>query len=88
MVRQQFAKLRPRKGSCGFESHILRHVAHGRRGSPVFCAENSMHGEVAEWLKAAVLKTVVPDKGTVGSNPTLSANGFEKYEKNYCRRWR
>ena len=25
MVRQQFAKLRPRKGSCGFESHILRH---------------------------------------------------------------
>ncbi len=27
---------------------------------------------MAEWLKAAVLKTVVP-KGTVGSNPTPSA---------------
>jgi hypothetical protein len=27
---------------------------------------------VAEWLKATVLKTVVP-QGTVGSNPTLSA---------------
>ena len=29
-------------------------------------------GEVAEWLNAAVLKTVVP-QGTVGSNPTSSA---------------
>ncbi len=29
-------------------------------------------GGVAEWSNAAVLKTVVP-KGTVGSNPTLSA---------------
>lgn len=29
-------------------------------------------GGVAEWLKAAVLKTVVP-QGTVGSNPTSSA---------------
>lgn len=25
MVRQQFAKLRPRKGSCGFDPHTLRH---------------------------------------------------------------
>ncbi len=24
MVRQQFAKLRPRKGSCGFDPHTLR----------------------------------------------------------------
>ena len=30
-------------------------------------------GEVAEWPKAAVLKTVEPC-GSVGSNPTLSAN--------------
>ncbi len=30
-------------------------------------------GEVAEWLKAAVLKTVDP-KGSGGSNPSLSAN--------------
>lgn len=29
-------------------------------------------GGVAEWSKAAVLKTVVP-QGTVGSNPTSSA---------------
>ena len=29
-------------------------------------------GGMAEWLKAAVLKTVVP-QGTVGSNPTSSA---------------
>ena len=30
-------------------------------------------GEVAEWSKAAVLKTVEP-QGSVGSNPTFSAN--------------
>ena len=30
-------------------------------------------GEVAEWSIAAVLKTVDP-RGSVGSNPTLSAN--------------
>ncbi len=30
------------------------------------------NGGMAEWLKAAVLKTVVP-RGTVGSNPTPSA---------------
>ena len=32
-------------------------------------------GGMAEWSKAAVLKTVVP-KGTVGSNPTPSAKKF------------
>ncbi len=31
-------------------------------------------GEVAEWFKATVLKTVVP-QGTVSSNLTLSALG-------------
>jgi hypothetical protein len=31
-------------------------------------------GEVGEWLKPAVLKTVRPQKGLVGSNPTLSAS--------------
>ena len=30
-------------------------------------------GEVAEWSKAAVLKTADP-QGSVGSNPTLSAS--------------
>jgi hypothetical protein len=30
---------------------------------------------MSEWLKEAVLKTVVP-KGTVGSNPTPSARRF------------
>ncbi len=32
-----------------------------------------MHGGVAEWFKAAVLKTVVP-QGTGGSNPSSSAS--------------
>jgi hypothetical protein len=36
---------------------------------------------MAEWLKAAVLKTVVPT-GTVGSNPTPSAR-----KKNLCKAW-
>jgi hypothetical protein len=30
-------------------------------------------GGVGEWLKPAVLKTVRPQKGLVGSNPTPSA---------------
>ena len=33
---------------------------------------HAFRGGVSEWLKEAVLKTVVP-KGTVGSNPTASA---------------
>ena len=33
---------------------------------------SSATGKLAEWFKAAVLKTVVL-KGTVGSNPSLSA---------------
>ena len=37
-------------------------------------------GGMAEWLKAAVLKTVVP-RGTVGSNPTSSAIKGEKIIK-------
>ena len=38
---------------------------------PVFCALS--FGEVSEWSKETVLKTVV-GRPTVGSNPTLSAN--------------
>ncbi len=34
---------------------------------------------MAEWFKAAVLKTVVP-QGTVGSNPTSSATKGEMAE--------
>ena len=34
--------------------------------------KGAKHGSVAEWLKAAVLKTAVP-KGTRGSNPLASA---------------
>jgi hypothetical protein len=33
---------------------------------------------MAEWSNAAVLKTVVPFRGTVGSNPTLSARRKRK----------
>ena len=41
----------------------------------------SKDGGVAEWSKAAVLKTVVP-QGTVGSNPTSSAfrTSYERSE--------
>ena len=39
-------------------------------------------GEVVEWLMAPVLKTGVP-KGTVGSNPTLSAS--EEFSKGLVR---
>src|SRR6478736_9966695 len=35
--------------------------------------DNARAGEVAEWLNAAVLKTVDP-QGFGGSNPSLSAN--------------
>ena len=34
-------------------------------------------GGMAEWFKAAVLKTAVP-RGTVGSNPTPSAREFNR----------
>ena len=48
---------------------------------------NLLSGGVAEWLKAAVLKTVVP-QGTVGSNPTSSAINFSmphnKFLSSYC----
>lgn len=43
-------------------------VRHVRRAT----ADARERGGVSEWLKEAVLKTVVP-KGTVGSNPTASA---------------
>jgi hypothetical protein len=35
------------------------------------------YGEVAEWSKAAVLKTVDP-QGSVGSNPTFSAKQWPR----------
>ncbi len=31
---------------------------------------------MSEWLKEHAWKACVPDKGTVGSNPTLSAKAF------------
>lgn len=37
----------------------------------------ALRGGLAEWLKAAVLKTVKP-KGFVGSNPTASARRKSK----------
>ena len=37
---------------------------------------------MSEWLKEAVLKTVVP-KGTVGSNPTPSARKFNLVKFHY-----
>ena len=38
--------------------------------------EVAVVGEVSERFKEAVLKTVEPDEGSVGSNPTPSANVF------------
>ncbi len=42
-------------------------------------------GGVAEWSKAAVLKTVVP-QGTVGSNPTSSAIYLAVISLEVCKR--
>ena len=41
----------------------------------ISCCHKNRDGGVAEWSKAAVLKTVVP-QGTVGSNPTSSARFY------------
>ena len=38
-----------------------------------FACRTRTYGGMAEWLKAAVLKTVEP-QGSVGSNPTASAS--------------
>ncbi len=38
-------------------------------------------GEMSEWLKEHAWKACVPQKGTVGSNPTLSADNFECQRK-------
>ena len=43
---------------------------------PFMVCYKKKNGGMSEWLKEAVLKTVVP-KGTVGSNPTPSARKFE-----------
>ena len=37
----------------------------------------SMSGEMAEWLKAHAWKVCIPQKGIVGSNPTLSAKTYQ-----------
>jgi tRNA(adenine34) deaminase len=49
----------------------LHRIAH-------LCKLKGQNGEVAERFKAAVLKTAVPCKRAVGSNPTLSANGRQE----------
>lgn len=38
----------------------------------------AVYGEVAEWFKATVLKTVGGDEPPVGSNPTLAAKIVNK----------
>lgn len=42
------------------------------------------YGGMAEWLKAAVLKTVEP-QGSVGSNPTSSASEAPTHVLRYVR---
>jgi hypothetical protein len=54
-----------------FHAIMLENASGDPVSLPCCCAATT--GEVAEWSKAAVLKTVDP-QGSVGSNPTLSAN--------------
>jgi hypothetical protein len=46
--------------------------------SSVSLIQQTQLGEMGEWLKSAVLKTVVP-KGTGGSNPSLSAKKLSRF---------
>ena len=59
-----------RDGACGmlFPLHC---------GNAKVALRFTERGGVSEWLKEAVLKTVVP-KGTVGSNPTASASSISQ----------
>ena len=58
--------------NSGIVARFLRQLlSAGQRQIPWFLDTNSF-GEVAEWSKAAVLKTVEP-RGSQGSNPCLSA---------------
>ena len=52
----------------------------GLRGSRLISVCSPPPGEVAEWSKAAVLKTVGP-KGPGGSNPSLSAKLIPRAER-------
>ena len=45
-------------------------------GCIVLC-KYTLFGEMAEWIKATVLKTVEGAEPSVGSNPTLSANSHD-----------
>ena len=51
-------------------------AVHGRRSTAISATieVSGRRGEMAEWFKAAVLKTVEARKGPGGSNPFLSAN--------------
>ena len=64
----------PRRNSLE-SRHPARRRGRGLRGSRLISVCSPPPGEVAEWSKAAVLKTVGP-KGPGGSNPSLSANQF------------
>ncbi len=70
--------LRGRASPCqgegrGFESRLPLHSQQDIRPAGRKLAECCIPGEVVEWFKAAVLKTAVVARATVGSNPTLSA---------------
>ncbi len=56
----------------GTQTKPLRCFLRASRAIPGRAAQQARGGEVREWPIRAVSKTVVP-KGTVGSNPTLSA---------------
>jgi hypothetical protein len=57
------------------------------RGQPAL-PSGSYSGEVREWLNRTVSKTVVPINGTVGSNPTLSADVLVGHSRDFRSRFR
>ena len=66
-------QVKSRTGSWGNSRAILKHISMLFRGSDQKERSVFQYGSVAEWFKAAVLKTVV-SQGTVSSNPTTSAS--------------
>jgi hypothetical protein len=88
VVAQLVSALACHAGGRGFESRLLRQIIAGRVWSPArshkplpslvrIQVPQPTYGNLGEWFKPAVLKTVV-SKGTVSSNLTVSAK--EKYK--------
>jgi hypothetical protein len=66
--------------------HLIRNQAYsqGYRGFESLSLRNARPGEVTEWPKVHDWKSCVL-KGTVGSNPTLSANALSIFDRDWSR---